>query len=699
MSGSREETPKSELFDKFQLKDLAFSPKDLFKKFYVGKTDFDELTKKYNFDVETNYTTKQQFIESALSSVNRLLAHARMTTNFDNSITTINAKKFINNADILMEHKYDLSDFSDTEFSKISQNFKKEFDTNSIFAFVNIDENNRKISVIESHKTLYKPTENELKSKTDAKDIMSSIGYRGKGSLTSGLNANVESFKAYNFNMNTELRLLTKIIRQTIQLDENSFQPVYKYGEWDRNFYESDVFGKPNTKQELYLIALNQDSNNISKEMTSQRRESISPAKINDVVKNRIETPAKTKQDAPQLQIYEDFSLDFLEQSPKVNITVSDDKITSIRIYGSNTIDIDLDYLYYSNIDETQPFKEYQLKREFIDEYSDKIFEKIKLLTDDVDFGEEFEKAIEDKKSSSDQEKNKEIAKLENIDDIEYLKKVIEDKKNKKQLAWLDRGKQELEEAYLNAPKYEKEFFDLLAKTNSFKSSMELLNQRYLKNPYIEGIIMTAISNKIEDISSNEEILNRYDKKVNYLDNVIKEKDNEIAKLEIEKTNLVLDIEHIKDNHAKDLEEFKERLDLVIQESNIKIDELKDLSEYTIKLEETFEELTNTYVKTVDKLDNANITITRLDNTAKEKDAYIYQLQQDATNNFNDFMSQIKSLNETIIKLQDKNINLEQTNQQFKNKVDEIEPQNKKLTDEIEKLKGLNQISNTLKKM
>jgi len=302
-----EHTPN--LIDSVKRSDLIFTPEKLIEKLFKGSSQEyeDWLIKNRLHPTTINYhdiNQKHELIKRLRVYTMRLLEEAKTDSMFSNQIGNIIVSKWLDTFDTLENHIYDLSDFNTIEFLKISDAFKKRFTTNAPFAFLNIDEENQQLKVVASHKVLLL-TEHPLpmgnKRGTPAGQVpekfyqtfFTSIGYKGKGELTEGLNYHRSNFKNFNFNVNTEICLLNDIIYDTLGYDREAIQIAFLFGVYGKKLYfESDIKGTERTKEELEALAIVEDATSlIGRKLHKERQGTIGVNKTTLEVEKRIAHP------------------------------------------------------------------------------------------------------------------------------------------------------------------------------------------------------------------------------------------------------------------------------------------------------------------------------------------------------------------------------------------------------------------------
>ncbi len=302
-----EHTPN--LIESVKRADLIFTPEQLIEKMFKGTPqEYNSWLIKHKLHPsQINYhdiNQKQELLKSLKNYAMRLLDEAKVDSLFYNELGNIVVSRWLNSFDILENHIYDFGDFDKIEFIKIAESFKKRFTTHSPFAFLTIDEFNQQIKVVESHKVLIRLEQKlpmGIKRSTPVgqsatklyQNFFTTIGYKGRGELTEGLNYNRTSFKNFNFNLNTEIRLLNDIIYDRLGYDKKELQMAFIFGATNKRFYfESDIKGTERTEEELEALAIAEGvTTAIAKELHKKRQGSIAVDKTVVEVKKRVEHP------------------------------------------------------------------------------------------------------------------------------------------------------------------------------------------------------------------------------------------------------------------------------------------------------------------------------------------------------------------------------------------------------------------------
>ena len=315
IGGNREEVNREtgnhtpNLIESVKRSDLIFTPELLIKKMFKGSSqEYDTwLMQNRLHPSQINYhdiNQKQELLKRLKDYTFRLLDEAKTDSMFSNTLGNMITSKWLDTFDILENHVYDLSDFDKVEFIKIVDAFKKKFTTNSPFAFLTIDDINQQIKVVESHKVLLfldKKLPMGKKRGTPVgqepeklyQNFFTSIGYKGKGELTDGLNWHRTSFKNFNFNLNIETRVLNDIIYDVLKYDREEIQLAFLFGFYGKKLYfESDIKGTERKKEEIEALAIAEGATTvIAKELHKERQGSIAVGKTVLDVKKRVEHP------------------------------------------------------------------------------------------------------------------------------------------------------------------------------------------------------------------------------------------------------------------------------------------------------------------------------------------------------------------------------------------------------------------------
>lgn len=315
IGGNREEINKQtgehtpNLIDTVKRNDLIITPDKLIEKLFKGNNhEYNSWLIKQNLHLsQLNYkevNQKQELIKILKDYTMRLLEEAKSDSMFSNELGNLVITKWIDTFDTLENHIYDFSDFDKIEFIKIADEFKNRFDTYSPFAFLTIDDINQQLKVVESHKVLLlldknlpmgnkRGTPAGQKAEKLYQNFFTTIGYKGKGELTEGLNYHRTNFKNFNFNINIETRLLIDIIYKNLKYNREEMQVSFIFGAYGKKIYlESDIKGTERTKEEIEAIAIAEGARaKIEKELHKERQGSIPVDKTTIEVKNRITPP------------------------------------------------------------------------------------------------------------------------------------------------------------------------------------------------------------------------------------------------------------------------------------------------------------------------------------------------------------------------------------------------------------------------
>ncbi|SFV66242.1 Chromosome partition protein smc [hydrothermal vent metagenome] len=315
IGGNREEINKEtgehrpNFIDSVKRSDLIFTPNQLVEKLFRGSSqEYDSWLLKHNLHPsQVNFNEinqKQELLKRLKTYTMRLLDEAKADSMFYNELGNLVVTKWLDSFDTLENHIYDLSDFNKIEFMKIADEFKKRFTTNSPFAFLTIDDTNQQLKVVASHKVLLildkkLPMGNKRGTPAGQKPeklyqtFFTSIGYKGKGELTEGLNHHRTNFKNFNFNLNIETRLLNDIIYDKLGYDRAETQVAFTFGVYGKKLYfESDIKGTERKQEEIDALAIVEGATSvIGKELHKKRQGSIAIDKTTIEVENRIPHP------------------------------------------------------------------------------------------------------------------------------------------------------------------------------------------------------------------------------------------------------------------------------------------------------------------------------------------------------------------------------------------------------------------------
>ncbi|HIM93571.1 MAG TPA: hypothetical protein EYM49_00855 [Campylobacterales bacterium] len=315
IGGNREEINREtgehrpNFIDTVKRSDLIFTPDQLVEKLFKGSgQEYNAwLMKNKLHPSQINYhdiNQKQELLKRLKMYTMRLLDEAKTDSMFSNELGNVIVTKWLESFDTLENHVYDLSDFDKIEFIKIADAFKKRFTTRSPFAFLSIDNVNQQLKVVESHKVLLLldeklPMGNKRGTPVGKEpeklfqNLFTTIGYKGKGELTEGLNHHRTNFKNFNFNLNIETRLLNDIIYDTLEYDRGDTQVAFIFGAYGKKLYfESDIKGTERKQEELDALAIAEGARSvIEKELHKERQGSIAVDKTALEVKKRIAHP------------------------------------------------------------------------------------------------------------------------------------------------------------------------------------------------------------------------------------------------------------------------------------------------------------------------------------------------------------------------------------------------------------------------
>lgn len=567
IGGNREEIDKEtgehrpNLIDTVKRTDLIFTPEQLLEDFFYGTSQeyMNWLMKNKLHPSQINYhdiNQKHLLIKRLKVYTMRLLEEAKTDSLFPTELGNMVLSKWLDRFDILENHVYDLSDFTQVEFIKISDEFKQKFKTNSPFAFLTVDNVNQQLKVLSSHKVLLLADKKLPMGKKRGTPIgqtpekfyqnfFTTIGYKGKGELTEGLNYNRTSFKNFNFNVNKETRLLNDIIYDRLSYDRITVQLAFIFGVYGKkHYFESDIKGTVRTEEELEALRIVEDVPSlIKKELHKERQGSIAVDKTTLEVEKRIPHP--------KIELEERSEKFTLVKSNQEDILKDNDEESSLDYYSKALKDFE---------------KEIFIKQQG---YAELAKEKInKALDSRVQYIDEFYAFLKKGMSVSDA-LNKFSERYANNP---YIKGIIETSiTGELQLQSLkDKGIKELTSA-LNILKNEKQ--NLHKELDKKETEIATLNQR------IESLVVTH-TKQLEEIEVNIH-------KIIEDRTVLANKSSKQSEMIIELEKLIIEYEQTlkeKDNLLKNL---KER---VLVNSDIEIDALKNEIKYYVRQIEQLKE-------------------------------------------------------------------------------------------------------------
>jgi hypothetical protein len=530
IGGNREEIDKKtkkhtpNLIDNVKRSDLIFTPERLIKKLFKGThKEYDSWLMKHKLHPsQINYqdiNQKNELLKKLKVYTLRLLDEAKTDSMFANELGNIIITKWLDSFDTLENHIYDLSVFNYVDFIKVTESFKKNFTTNSPFAFLTIDDTNQQIKVIESHKVLLileKPLPMGNKRGTPLghepkklyQNFFTTIGYKGKGELTEGLNHHRTNFKNFNFNLNIELQLLNDIIYDVLKYEKEKIQVAFTFGAYGKKLYfESDIKGIERKKEELQALAIVENGiTNIKKKLHKERQGSIAVDKTTIEVQKRIEHP----------KVY------------KKSIISSNIQTSSIDVEKEN-----------------QPIKNFQQK------------EKLeKILIEDV---------------------------FETLD--KHEKEIFI-----RQQAYAELAKEKVNEALTNRNQYIIEFHSFLKKGMGVTDALNKFSERYAKNPYIKGIIETAIAGELQLQNLKDKGIEELKYHLTILKNDIQRLKKDLGTKETELATMSQEMESLITAHIKQLEKIEEKISELIIEKEVLIKNNNQQSEMIEELEKLISE-------------------------------------------------------------------------------------------------------------
>ena len=571
IGGNREEIDKEtkkhtpNFIDSVKRSDLIFTPERLVQKLFKGNSqEYNAWLIKHKLHpAQINYhdiNQKDELLKRLRVYTLRLLDEAKTDSMFANELGNIIVTKWLDSFDTLENHVYDMSAFDKVEFLKITELFKNNFTTNSPFAFLSIDEINQQIKVVESHKVLLLlnkalPMGNKRGTPIGQEPeklyqtFFTTIGYKGKGELTEGLNHHRTNFKNFNFNLNIELRLLNDIIYDVLKYDREQTQIAFIFGAYGKKLYfESDIKGTERKKEEIEALAIVDGGTSIiEKELHKERQGSIAVDKTEIEVQKRVEHP----------------------------------KVYQEPIIPSNT------------------------------------------------------------------EVKKEDEPIENIQHIWRTLETYEKEMFVKQQAYAELAKEKINEALNHRDQYIVEFHTFLKKGMGVTDALNKFSERYANNPYIKGIIETAIAGELQLQSLKDKGIEELKHHVNVLRSEIQGFKKDLGTKETELATMSQEMESLVTAHIKQLEEIEGKIYILIEEKEVltktnaqqseMIGELEKLiSEYESTLEgkdQQIEESTNEIVKlNVNLVSNEEKYKSALGNLEKENNellkANIEQLEK-----------------------------------------------------------------------
>jgi hypothetical protein len=610
IGGNREEINRTNgehvpnLIDGVQYNDLIFTPELLIKKlFKKNNLEYENWLKKHQLHPSQinhyNINQKQELLEWLKIYTEKLLTEAKTDPLFYSELGNLNIKKWLETFNILENHIYDLNDFEKTEFIKIVDAFKKRFTTSSPFAFLTVDDINQQIKVVESHKVLLllnrklpmgkkRGTPVGQEPNKIYQNFFTTIGYKGKGELTEGLNYHRTNFKNFNFNLNIEIRLLHDIIYEILKYNKLEIQIAFIFGIYGKKpYFESDIKGTERTKEERDAIDILENiTKSIEKKLHKERQGSIAVDKTSIEVNKRIKYPKISNMQNTKM--------------PQVQTDTTHVAMTQSDILISKSL---------------KDFEKELLKRQ--KGYAELAKEKINLaLTDKEKYIEEFYNFLEKGMSISDA-LNKFSQRYANNP---YIKGIIETSiTGELQLQALkNRGINELTDN-INLLNYKIQI--LKEDLGKKETEIALLNQtiestivshtRQLEE--IEININQLIEERdklIDNCNKKTEIIQGLDKLIIQYEETIKNKNNEIKKLnhlivklnhrinilEGDKELLSKKIEHYSSEtrlYLKQIEQLKEENKLIISTTDLLKMSNKQLENQLIFLTKTNETLTS----------------------------------------------------------------------------------------------------------
>lgn len=579
IGGNREEINREtgehrpNLIDTVKRSDLIFTPEQLIQKLFKGSNqEYNTwLMKNKLHPSQINYhdiNQKQELLKRLKIYTMRLLDEAKTDSMFSNELGNIIVTKWLDSFDTLENHVYDLSDFDKVEFIKIADEFKKRFTTRSPFAFLTIDDVNQQLKVVESHKVLLLLDEKlpmGNKRGTPAgqepeklyQNLFTTIGYKGKGELTEGLNHHRTNFKNFNFNVNIETRLLNDIIYNTLGYDRGETQVAFLFGAYGKKLYfESDIKGTERKQEELDALAIAEGATTvIEKELHKERQGSIAVDKTTIEVEKRIAHPRVFEEKVVEPEVVvTDTSTDTStviskEEEPKSTVNESEKKDEPV-VEAKRDTGLDIE------VKEERATKPISSALE--------AFEKEMLI---------------------------------------------------KQQGYAELAKEKINEALTNRNQYINEFNAFLKKGMSVTDALGKFSERYASNPYIKGIIETSITGELQlQVLKDKGI-----EELNYNINVLKsEKQGLLKDLGVRETEIAAlnqKMEMLVVTHTKQLEEIEVNVAKLVEERAELIESNTNQSEMIGELEKLIAQYEQTLKAKDSELNEKDIEIDKLKET------------------------------------------------------------------------------------
>lgn len=608
IGGSREEINREtgehrpNFIDTVKRSDLIFTPDRLVQRLFKGSgQEYNTwLMKNKLHPSQINYhdiNQKQELLKRLKIYTMRLLDEAKTDSMFSNELGNIIVTKWLDSFDTLENHVYDLSDFDKIEFIKIADAFKKRFTTRSPFAFLTIDDVNQQLKVVESHKVLLlldKKLPMGNKRGTPAgqepeklfQNLFTTIGYKGKGELTEGLNHHRTNFKNFNFNLNIETRLLNDIIYDTLEYDRGDTQVAFLFGVYGKKLYfESDIKGTERKQEELEALAIAEGATTvIEKELHKERQGSIAVDRTTMEVEKRIAHPKVSEEKTFTATV----PVKALEEEEKA-IVLKDD-----------------------NIDAS-----------VLDMKKDKSIE------------------VEPKKEESSKHTSKNIS---------NTLEVFEKEMFIKQQGYAELAKVKINEALNNRNQYITEFHTFLKKGMTVTDALNKFSERYANNPYIKGIIETSITGELQLQALKDKGIEELNHNVNVLKSEKQGLQKDLGVRETEIASLNQNMESLVVSHTKQLQEIEVNVTQLVEERTSLINRNDKQSEMIGELEKLINQYEQTLRTKDSKIEEKDIEINELKETLSRNEQEYTSTVEAKDSEINKMDVSIKSLEEEKIR-------------------------------------------------
>ena len=612
IGGNREEIDKEtkkhtpNFIDSVKRSDLIFTPERLIQKLFKGNDqEYNAWLMKHKLHPsQINYhdiNQKEELLKRFKVYTLRLLDEAKIDSMFANELGNIIITKWLDSFDTLENHVYDLSAFNKVEFMKVTELFKKKFTTNSPFAFLSIDDLNQQVKVVESHKVLLlldRPLPMGNKRGTPVgqepeklyQNFFTTIGYKGKGELTEGLNHHRTNFKNFNFNLNMELRLLNDIIYDVLKYDREQTQIAFIFGTYGKKLYfESDIKGTERKQEEIEALAIVEGGTTIiEKELHKERQGSIAVDKTAIEVQKRIEHPKVSKESVISPNIEVKTETQFIENPPE-------DETSTEDIFGT------------------------------LETYEKEMFIR--------------------------------------------------------QQAYAELAKEKISEALDNRNQYIIEFHTFLKKGMGVSDALNKFSERYANNPYIKGIIETAIAGELQLQSLKDKGIEELKYHITILRNEIQGFKKDLGTKETELATINQNMESLVTAHIKQLEEIEEKVSKLIREKEVLIKNNNQQSEMIEELEKLISKYESTLQIKEQKIEESNKEIVEL-NEILESNQKRYEVS------LNEKDLKIKEQDKTIEKLEKEHNELLKTNSEQSEKLTLVNSSLFKVTKSLEELEN-----------